>query len=151
MQKVKTRLDRPMPWPRSGQVSRLYLNAVRGNGVSVYISQSNWPRHQTNPQWRIHIEGIDPRYATETRNNIQNECLKAAYDWLSLWLQKTAPILTIECATWQDLVQFSTCLPSKKAKPMANRTSFRPGRSKFHPSRSKSASRKPGFKPEEWN
>lgn len=148
MQKIRRPSQSPVAWPRTGEVSRLYLNAISGNGVSIYITQSNWPRQRKNPQWRIHIEGIDSRYAIETRENIQNECLKATYAWLENWLSQTAPIITLDSATWQDLVRFSQLSPSPKSDFASRRLSYRPGKSRFHPSRSKSASRKAVLRPE---
>ena len=119
MHKKACRIQTPVAWPRSGPVSRLYLNAVSGHGVSVYITQSNWPRQTKNRHWQICIDGIDPRYAQDTRDHIQSVCLSAAQDWLSAWLAAQAPILDVQSASWQDLVRFSTqsrpkALPERK-------------------------------------
>ena len=99
---------KPTAWPRSGPVRRLYLNFASGGFAVVYAEQSQWPRQKSNPNWRIVVDRIDARYDLDTRKRIHQACLEAARQGLCQWLTKAAPALTLETATWHELVRFST-------------------------------------------
>ena len=98
---------RPVPWPRTGLIERLYVNIAKGH-ADVYIHQKPWPRQPQNPNWRIEVTGIDGRHALETRTRIRKACEETARDYLTLWLQDEAPLLTLVTVTWPELVRLAT-------------------------------------------
>lgn len=106
--KQSSRFLRPTAWPRSGPLRRLYLNFASGGFAIVYAEQSQWPRQKSNPNWRIVVDQIDTRYDLDTRKRIHQACLEAARQGFSQWLSEVAPALTLETATWHELVRFST-------------------------------------------
>jgi hypothetical protein len=96
-----------VPWPRTGLIERLYVNIAKGH-ADVYVHQKPWPRQPQNPNWRIEVTGIDGRHAEETRIRIRKACEETARDYLALWLQDEAPLLTLASVTWPELVRLAT-------------------------------------------
>ena len=98
----------PTAWPRRGAVKRLYLNFAGANGAKVFLQPVAWPRNATNPRWSFAVEGIDARYDLGTQDDIRSGCLADAKAGLGLWLEQVAPALTVETASWLELVRFAT-------------------------------------------
>ena len=111
---------RPVPWPRTGLVERLYVNIAKGH-ADVYIHQKPWPRQPQNPNWRIEVTGIDGRHAEETKTRIRKACEETARDFLGLWLVEEAPLLTIATVTWPELVRLATERRYKTLSPYQQR------------------------------
>jgi len=113
---------RPEAWPRSGPVRRLYLKYAGGQFASVYVEQSAWPRQRTNPRWRIAVERIDWRYDEETRSRIKASSYDDALAGLSLWLAEQAPAVSLETASWQELVRFATASARRSSSDVKRRS-----------------------------
>lgn len=120
---AETNRFRPVPWPRTGVIERLYVNIAKGH-ADVYVHQKPWPRQPQNPNWRIEVTGIDGRHDVETRTRIRLACEDTARDYLGLWLAEEAPFLTIATVTWPELVRLATEARYKTLSPYLQRHAF---------------------------
>lgn len=111
---------KPIPVPKTGPIQKLKLE-VAPNCADIYIEQTQWPRQKSNPKWRIEVTNIDARYDAETHIRIREACEQIAKANLEHWLQYVAPLLTVETATWQELVRFATERPRKIMSPYQQR------------------------------
>jgi len=115
---------RPVPWPRTGLVERLYINIAKGQ-ADVYVHQKPWPRQPQNPNWRIEVTNIDGRHAEETKTRIRKACEETARDYLGLWLSEETPLLTIATVTWPELVRLATEQRYKTLSPYQQRRAIK--------------------------
>ena len=106
----------PLPWPRAGQVQRLYINVAKGV-ADVFVHQTRWPRQPQNPNFRFEVRGVDARLDDDTQARITFACEDTARLYLSRWLAEVAPLLTIETVTWPELVKLAT--ESRRSAPSA--------------------------------
>lgn len=97
----------PIPVPKTGIVQKLKLNIAPGQ-AEVYIHQTPWPKQRQNPNWRIEVNDIDARHDPATQKQIRDACEQVARYYLSKWLARVAPLLTLETVTWPELVKFAT-------------------------------------------
>lgn len=111
---------KPIPVPKTGIVQKLRLDIVPDD-AEIYIEQTMWPRQRENPKWRIEVTNIDDRHDPETLKRIREACEQIARRELTKWLQNVAPFLTIETASWHELVKFATREKRKVLSPYHQR------------------------------
>ena len=121
--RAPTNRFRPVPWPRTGLVERLYINIAKGQ-ADVYVHQKPWPRQPQNPNWRIEVTNIDGRHAEETRTRIRKACEETVREYLAVWLSEETPLLTIATVTWPELVRLATEQRYKTLSPYQQRRAF---------------------------
>lgn len=98
---------KPIPVPKTGAIQKLKLNIAPGQ-ANVYVHQTRWPRQKQNPNWRIEVTDIDGRHDEDTQKRIREACEQIARLYLSRWLVRQAPLMTLETVSWQELVKFAT-------------------------------------------
>ncbi len=98
---------KPVPVPKTGIVRKLKLNIAPGQ-ADVFVHQTAWPRQRQNPNWRIEVTKIDGRHSPDTQLRIKQACEETARIYLARWLKQKAPLLTLETASWPELVNFAT-------------------------------------------
>ena len=98
---------KPIPWPRRGEVEKLFLNIAKGQ-ADVFVHQKAWPRQPQNPLWRIEVTNLDGRLSETNRAFIREACLETARIYLGRWLAAEAPLLTLEAVTWPEMVRLAT-------------------------------------------
>lgn len=131
---------RPVAWPRSGQVQRLYINIAKGQ-AAVYVHQTAWPKQPQNPNWRIEVTDIDGRFAQETRLRIRSACEETARLYLTRWLADVAPLLTLKTITWPELARLATQNSYKVMSDYQKRRTR--SKSRFAPARASALAHRP--------